>query len=77
LFLIKHLQEIKSPEFLARYKLDSFTLEVNDVLNHIASTRGCLKQKGLPDYDRVYKLILLDFRNGELGKCCFGIPPLK
>jgi ribosome biogenesis GTPase A len=74
-FLVKHLLEIKSKEFLERYKLESFDLSIDEILNKIAVIRGCLKQKGLPDYDRVHKLILLDFRSGELGKCCFGLPP--
>jgi ribosome biogenesis GTPase A len=77
IFLINYLNENQSLEFKSRYKLESFTLEVNEILNQIATARGCLKQKGLPDYDRVYKLILQDFRNGDLGKCCFGNPPLK
>jgi ribosome biogenesis GTPase A len=74
LFLIKYLLEIKSKDLLERYKLESFELTVNEVLSKIAVLRGCLKQKGLTDYDRVYKLILLDFRGGHLGKCCFESP---
>ena len=48
---------------------------MDEVLNHIAALRGCLRQKGIPDLERVYKLILMDFHNGELGKVCFGLPP--
>ncbi|MDO9183018.1 MAG: ribosome biogenesis GTPase YlqF [Bacteriovorax sp.] len=74
-FLIEYLKEKKSKEFLIRYKLESFDLSLEDILSKIAVLRGCVRQKGLPDFERVYKLILLDFRKGELGKVCFGIPP--
>lgn len=75
LFLIKHFLNLKTPEFKDRYKLESFELSVEEVLLQIAKARGCVKQKGLPDLERVFKLILADFRAGELGKSCFGLPP--
>jgi ribosome biogenesis GTPase A len=75
-FLVEYFKERNSKEFKSRYKFESLeTLSVAEILEKIAVLRGCLKQKGLPDLDRVYKLILLDFRKGELGKICFGIPP--
>jgi ribosome biogenesis GTPase A len=75
IYVINHLLNTKSQVFLDRYKLPSFELSIDEVLHKIAAVRGCLKQKGLPDLDRVYKLILADFRKGELGKTCFGHPP--
>lgn len=74
-FVIKHLLNQKSKEFLERFKLESADISVDEALQKIATVRGCLKQKGLPDLDRVYKLILNDFRKGDLGRTCFGIPP--
>lgn len=73
-YLIKHCLKHKTPEFFARYKLEPVDMTVDEVLTKIASVRGCLKQKGLPDLERVFKLILLDFRAGELGKVSFGHP---
>ena len=75
IFIVKYFLKVESPEFKERYKLDSFDLSVDEAFEKIAKARGCIKQKGLPDLDRVYKHILLDFRSGELGKCCFGVPP--
>lgn len=77
LFLIEHFKSINSKEFKERYKLTNFDLSTEEILSSIATLRGCVRQKGLPDLDRVYKLILLDFRKGELGKCCFGLPPVE
>lgn len=75
IFLVKHLLSVSSKEFLARFKLTSTELSVDDVFLQIATLRGCLRQKGQPDLDRVHKLILAEFRSGELGKTCFGEPP--
>ncbi|MGZ3790143.1 MAG: ribosome biogenesis GTPase YlqF [Bacteriovorax sp.] len=74
-FLIEHFKERNSKELKERYKLDSLDLSVEEIFEKIAVVRGCVRQKGLPDLERVYKLVLLDFRKGELGKCCFGVPP--
>lgn len=75
IFVVKHLLKLGPKEFLQRYKLDSTEISVDEAFVKIATLRGCLRQKGLPDLDRVYKLILAEFRKGELGKVCFGVPP--
>lgn len=77
LFLVKHFLKLQSSEFKERYKLENFEMSVNDVILQVAKVRGCIKQKGLPDLERVYKIILADFRDGSLGKTCFGIPPVS
>lgn len=74
-FLLKHLLTVASKEFMERYKIESADVSVDAVLLKIATVRGCIKQKGLPDLDRVYKLVLAEFRKGELGRVCFGRPP--
>jgi ribosome biogenesis GTPase A len=76
-FIINHLLARKSKEFFERFKIENTQLNVDEALLKIATVRGCLKQKGLPDLDRVYKLVLAEFRKGELGKTCFGLPPRK
>lgn len=76
-YLVKHLLKSQSEEFKARYKLDSFDISLDDALMKIATARGCIRQKGLPDLKRVFKLILNDFRAGELGRVCFGNVPVK
>lgn len=76
-FIVKHLLSVQSPEFLSRYKIDSSDVSLDKAFLKVAALRGCLKQKGLPDLDRVYKIILADFRKGDLGKVCFGLPPKR
>ena len=74
-YVINYFLKEKSEEFKERYKLESFEVSVDQVINQVAVVRGCLKQKGLVDVDRVYKIILMDFRHGLLGKACFSLPP--
>lgn len=74
-YLVQTLLENESPEFIERYKLESTEKDLVQTLTKIASVRGCLRQKGLPDFDRVYKLLLQDFREGLLGKLSLEVPP--
>ena len=74
-YLVKYLLKNKSEDFKNRYKLEHFDLSLDEALLKIATVRGCIRQKGLPDLERVFKLILNDFRAGELGKVCFQNPP--
>jgi ribosome biogenesis GTPase A len=70
MFLINFFKDLNSKEFKEKYDDPA---EV--IAEKIAVLRGCLKQKGALDLERTYKLILNDFRKGDLGKCCFGVPP--
>jgi ribosome biogenesis GTPase A len=74
IFLVKHLLASPSKEFRERYKLEATEKSVDEVFAKVATLRGCLRQGGLADLDRVHKLILFEFRKGELGKTCFEIP---
>lgn len=74
-YLIKYFLKHETPEFLQRYKIEATDISVDEALQKIAAVRGCLKQKGVPDLERVFKLVLMDFRAGELGKISFGTPP--
>ena len=76
LYLIQYFLKQKTPEFLVRYKMESADITVEEALLQIATVRGCLKQKGQIDINRVYKLVLQDFRAGEIGRISFGRPPV-
>lgn len=74
-YLVNYFLKKKTPEFQKRYQLETFDMSLDEALLKIATVRGCLKQKGLPDLERVFKLILMDFRAGELGRISLGTPP--
>ncbi len=77
IFVINHLIKHKTKEFFDRFKIESPDITVEEALLKVATLRGCLRQKGQPDLERVYKLILAEFRTGELGRASFGVPPKK
>jgi ribosome biogenesis GTPase A len=76
-FVVKHMLAKRVPEFLERYKFENADLSLDDALLKIATLRGCIRQKGLPDLDRVYKLLLAEFREGTLGRTTFEVPPAR
>jgi ribosome biogenesis GTPase A len=75
IFLIEYLLKNKSKELLERYKLENHDMGFLECLEKIGLNRQCLLKKGVVDYERVYTIILLDFRSGELGKISFESPP--
>lgn len=76
-FIIRYLLEKKSKVFLDRYELkEDSSRDYIKALEEIGKVRGCLLKGGHIDYDRVYKLVLLDFRKGDLGPCTFEHPPV-
>ncbi len=76
MYLVNYFKGLNSKEFKDRYKLENLDLSAGEIVEKIAVLRGCLKQKGELDLERVFKLILSDFRKGEFGKVVFGTPPL-
>ena len=73
-FLIKYLLEKKSLEFQQRYNLNSLEVDYLTILPEIAVYRKCLIKGGLIDYERVYRIVTQDFREGKLGLHCFQYP---
>lgn len=75
IYIIEHFAKNK-PEVLKNvYKISFEKPDFLEILNSIARARGCLRQKGEFDYERVYRLILSDFRDGLFGLVSFGVPP--
>lgn len=59
---------VKFPQgLIERYKIE-ISNDGSELLNKIASKRGCIKKGGLLDSDKALHLILTDFRAGRLGK---------
>ncbi|MCK5884302.1 MAG: ribosome biogenesis GTPase YlqF [Bacteriovoracaceae bacterium] len=76
-FVMRYFLEKKSTQFMERYNLPNLEVTPLEVLDKIAVDRKCLMQKGLPDYERVYGIILHDFRSGDLGHICLEHPPVE
>lgn len=74
-YLVEHFIKLKSKSFFSAYDIKEETHELISALNQVATARGCLRKGGEFDYDRVYHIILQDFRSGRLGKTHLGVPP--
>ena len=69
--LISKLNTINMHILSSKYNVDydESTPHI-DILNAIAKKRGCIIKGGEIDLERVSKLLIMDFRNGKLGKIC-------
>ena len=76
-YIVEHMIKVKSEAFKNHYKLETLGPDLISTLNAIAELRGCFRKQNEYDYERVYQLILNDFRKGDLGKTSFGLPPLN
>ena len=52
----------------ARYGCDESREQEAEIMADIAARRGALKKGAEPDYEKVSRLILDDFRSGRIGK---------
>ena len=60
-----------------RYELDELPSEELEILEAIGRRRGCLGGGGLVDLDKVAKVILTDYRSGNLGAFTLETPQDK
>ncbi len=74
-YIVEHFLKKRSLQFKEHYKIDEYKDDLIETLNQIAVSRGCVRKKNEFDYERVYQLVLHDFRKGDLGPVSFGIPP--
>lgn len=73
--LIARLMEAYPQELKTKYTIDFESREdVKDVMAKIAATRGCIKAGGVYDLDKVYQLVLRDFRSGRMGRFTIDEP---
>lgn len=75
--LLDLLKELKTPEFIARFKLDAEQIgEVDsyDLLQIIAKKRGMLISGGEADTERAAIMLLDEFRAAKLGRITLEFP---
>ncbi len=67
-FILEIMMEYYPERILTRYGLESLGLDdLESSFVKIAMKRGALGKGGVPDYDKVYTLILRDFKDGMFG----------
>jgi ribosome biogenesis GTPase A len=77
IFLIQYLMNLKSPGLIEKYGFEHFDMSFIEAFDHIGNKRKCIIKKGEIDYERVYKILLADFRSGGLGLFSFERPPVS
>ncbi len=66
--LIEELKVLCPEALLSRYFICELPETPAEMLEAIASARGCLTKGGVVDYERAARILLDDFRKGRLGK---------
>ena len=69
IFILEILSKLYKDRLLERYKLtESDLTDLDQLITKIATKRGALKKGGIPDYDKVYNLIIKDLKDNNFGK---------
>lgn len=74
-FLVNHLLKNNSKEFKEHFKIETVSDDLVENLNQIAINRGCILKKNEYDYERVYQVVINDFRKGCFGPVSLEKPP--
>lgn len=67
-FVLRIITNLYPTKLSERYGIDS--IDFNDIettIERIAKKRGALKTGGIPDYDKVYHIIIRDLKEGNFG----------
>lgn len=68
LFILRKMWELYPEHLKERYQLEKIDFEnIEETLTHIAKKRGALLKGGVPDYEKVYAMIIRDLKEGLLG----------
>ena len=70
-FIIRKMKELYPNRLIDRYGIDNLDDDIEIIYEMIGKKRGALKKGGIVDYDKVSKIIVLDFRGGFFGNVTF------
>lgn len=73
-FIAEFLLEAYPERLVQRYHIDSLPSSEIELLETIARQRGCLVSGGRVDLEKVSRLLVSEFRAGELGGLCMETP---
>ena len=72
IYILKKMSALYPDNLNNRYGFtDVSDANIVEVLDHIAKLRGAIISGGESDYDKVYKIIIRDLKEGYLGKITF------
>lgn len=76
IFLLNFISTTYPDSIQKRYGISPITMNTLTLLEEIGLKRNCLLKNAQVDYEKVYGLILNDFREGKLGKISLESPPI-
>ncbi|MDE6225228.1 MAG: ribosome biogenesis GTPase YlqF, partial [Muribaculaceae bacterium] len=69
IFILRKMWELYPNNLKERYGIEEIDFEdIELTLSHIAKKRGALLKGGVPDYEKVYTIIIGDLKEGLMGK---------
>ena len=70
-FIIEKLIKLYPDLLKNRYKLDSVDMDTYSIIEKIGTTRGAIIKGGEVDFEKVYKLVINDLKEGLIGNITF------
>jgi ribosome biogenesis GTPase A len=75
-FVAEYMLKYYPQRLQKRYQLESIPDTEFDLMERIARKRGCIVTGGHVDLEKVSRLLIAEFRSGELGKVCLETPEM-
>jgi ribosome biogenesis GTPase A len=76
LYAVQYLMQQYPKALLDRFKLESLADNCTEMLNVMASKRGCLRSGGKADVERISKILVTELRAGTLGPITLETPEM-
>ncbi|WP_342430576.1 ribosome biogenesis GTPase YlqF [Neobacillus sp. FSL H8-0543] len=67
IFSLTFLEKYYPERLKERYKLDAVPENIVEMFDHIGVLRGCLKEGGVVDYDKVAEIVIREIRSEKFG----------
>ena len=71
---IDYLKVLYPDNLKNRYNLEDIEKDNYEIIDDIAKKRGCIIKGGLPDRERVYKIVLNELRDLKIGRMSYEEP---
>ena len=68
IYILRFLEEYYPKLLDEKYKITKIDDDIYKTLDIIGRKRGCLMKGNIVDYDKVYTIIINDFKEGKIGK---------
>jgi len=71
---VRILTENYSTYIEKRYNIEIGNMNEHEILEKMAIKKGCLKKGGIPHFEKICRMFIMDIRNGNLGPISLECP---